>query len=444
MAEVFADFLSAIHVGILFFVDNDKNKHGKSVAGKLIEPVETIVKYDNKILITCIYYKEILAQLRELGLDSRVISIENVMEEADYTIWKKAIINESVSIIFDAHDGSNNWAGTEIWALRLASKLGNTRDTSLLVTEGMKRKLTADFTKVIELPQKNGCKEIIEYMISKLPIIVVQDFCKYAMLAAIYVKTLYPQYVKIVSVLHADNEKNIKRLAEYVDYTDKVFAVSEQVKSTASGILNKKIDSAMQGVIIPKKQVKTYMKNGVTRIGYAARLVVVQKRADLIIPLITALETSNINYRLEIAGSGSCYEMIDEYVKENSLEEKVVLLGQLTVSEMPKFWKRQDIFINLSEFEGCSLSMIEAMSYQCVPVVTNVSGVKNIVCNNAGIVKEIGDVIGIARSIVDISDPVKLREMGENAYNIVNCECNYNDYLCFWGNYLDELVRDIS
>lgn len=46
---------------------------------------------------------------------------------------------------------------------------------------------------------------------------------------------------------------------------------------------------------------------------------------------------------------------------------------------MDAFWKGQDVFVNVSEYEGTSLSMLEAMGYGCVPVVTDVSGAREFI-----------------------------------------------------------------
>ena len=40
---------------------------------------------------------------------------------------------------------------------------------------------------------------------------------------------------------------------------------------------------------------------------------------------------------------------------------------------------RSDIYLNISDFEGMSLTMLEAMAYGAFPVVTDVSGVMDVV-----------------------------------------------------------------
>lgn len=129
-----------------------------------------------------------------------------------------------------------------------------------------------------------------------------------------------------------------------------------------------------QPVTLDNSWERKYNKSGSLRIGYAARLVRQQKRADLITDLIGRLENKGLNYFMQIAGEGECLPMIERYLKETKIPNKVQLLGRLPKSEMDSFWKGQDVFVNVSEYEGTSLSMLEAMGYGCVPVVTDVSG----------------------------------------------------------------------
>ena len=69
------------------------------------------------------------------------------------------------------------------------------------------------------------------------------------------------------------------------------------------------------------------------------------------------------------------------------------------ISELKKelidFLNEQDIYLNFSEYEGTSLTMLEAMASGCVPVVTDVSGVSDFIEDGVnGLVSDIGDLDG--------------------------------------------------
>ena len=176
------------------------------------------------------------------------------------------------------------------------------------------------------------------------------------------------------------------------------------------------------------------------RSGYAARLVKQAKRVDLLVDLIETLEKFKVEYFFQIAGEGECAAIITDYVEKNRLEHKVQLLGRIPKSEMGEFWKRQDIFVNVSEYEGTSLSMLEAMSYGCVPIVTDVSGTREFIREGEnGYVCDVGDIERIAQSILELEgDREKLKCYGDRGRSIIKERCNPRDYIEYW---MENLLR---
>ena len=82
---------------------------------------------------------------------------------------------------------------------------------------------------------------------------------------------------------------------------------------------------------------------------------------DLLQKLIGALVKRNVDFRLELAGDGAARNDLEEVVRRNQWDEKVIFLGRLDRSKLSWFWKRQDICINMADFEGRSISILEAM-----------------------------------------------------------------------------------
>jgi glycosyltransferase involved in cell wall biosynthesis len=174
-------------------------------------------------------------------------------------------------------------------------------------------------------------------------------------------------------------------------------------------------------------------------IGFAARIAKAQKRADLLIPLIQGLEEKHINYKLSIAGDGPYSPIIEEYVRENNISDRVHLLGQIDRENINDFWKEQDIFISLSEYEGSSLSMLEAMSYGVVPVETRVSGANEFIETGInGFICETGNVTQMLQYIFYLEQNRELfREFGSIGRETIRVKCNKEDYI----NYILDLAR---
>ena len=174
--------------------------------------------------------------------------------------------------------------------------------------------------------------------------------------------------------------------------------------------------------------------------SYAARVTKFQKRADLIVPLMLELNRHNVNYHLNIAGDGNYFNKLKELIKENGLSGYITLYGNIPREKMPDYWKDQDIFLSVSDFEGASISMLEAMSFGAVPVVTAVSGTDEFIKDgDNGFVSGINDIEEISNKIEYIEkNRMKLTGFGNKARETVKVKADKNDYI----NYVLKLIND--
>ena len=155
--------------------------------------------------------------------------------------------------------------------------------------------------------------------------------------------------------------------------------------------------------------------------------------------IIEELEKKHVNYVLNIIGDGPYKNVIEKYIDKNDLHSKVKVYEKLSRKDLISFLKRQDIYLNFSEFEGTSLAMLEAMAKGCVPVVTDVSGVDDFILNGVnGFVSDIGDIKKMADNILFLDmNREKVEEFGTKSIKIVCEKCNLNEYIC----YIEKLVN---
>src|SRR6478672_6662531 len=83
-----------------------------------------------------------------------------------------------------------------------------------------------------------------------------------------------------------------------------------------------------------------------------------------------------------MAGDGPDDEMLRQKIKELDLINIIQLTGKL--SDTYQAYKQIDIFLLTSDFEGLPLALLEAMSCGCVPVVSNVGGIKQLDFGDVG------------------------------------------------------------
>ncbi|MBV9962913.1 MAG: glycosyltransferase, partial [Parafilimonas sp.] len=148
-----------------------------------------------------------------------------------------------------------------------------------------------------------------------------------------------------------------------------------------------------------------------------------QKRVDRWVEVASEIYKLNPNIKFLMVGDGPDDEMLREKIKSLNMEGKIELPGML--SDTVAAFKRIDIFLLTSDFEGLPLAIMEAMSTGCVPVVSNVGGIKQLPFNGFGYKFDEFDAASIAKVIADYaSDQQKFKNESLNARNFV--EKNYS------------------
>ena len=119
----------------------------------------------------------------------------------------------------------------------------------------------------------------------------------------------------------------------------------------------------------------------------------------------------------------------------------VTFLGKIKRKNISEFWQKMDIGINMSDYEGRSISMLEMMANGTVPVLTNVSGVREDIINNInGYIIPLGDVNTAVNKIEYLyNHRNKLVEMGEKAHYDMTEKSDREKHYNFWMQIFDEL-----
>lgn len=121
--------------------------------------------------------------------------------------------------------------------------------------------------------------------------------------------------------------------------------------------------------------------------------------------LVVTRKTSNVY--LIIVGDGSLKNELSEFVNKNNLSTRIIFTGMQT--DIKKFLQLADIFIMTSLSEGISISLLEAMSSNLIPIVTPVGGNTQIVENNkCGFFIDIKQQDALYNLINDLKNNIKL------------------------------------
>ncbi len=436
-----------------FIADNNMNKTGNEYHGIPVIDPSDLTAMDCRIIISCTYWKEITEQLFQMGIADRIVSLWEFLKESSAEILsdisKTLPLNQETKICLDLYS-SAVWGGAENWNYDVAKELAKAGHdirifaNQVIFIDEWNSEEKEHFS-IQKFLKEDNFADMVNHMIGQLPIIFLNCFTEELFFAALAVKMIYPDKIKIIDELHLDVKQAYDLHVQFDIFFDSYICVSRKIKETLKtvyGIQEKRLFFREQPIETDVSYQRHYHMDSdrPLRIGYAARLVKEQKRADMLPILLGKLEKSGMDYILEIAGDGEEEANIKREIKHHRMEQKIRFSGRLNYSDMADFWKRQDIYINFSEYEGASLAMLEAMSFGCVPVVTEVSGVSDYIVNgSSGCICAIGDLETMAKRIIELYHHRSLiKKYGEAARREILLKCKKEDYAKALGKWIGE------
>ena len=283
--------------------------------------------------------------------------------------------------------------------------------------------------------------EIISAIVQKLPCKVVISSIDEVLVATSLIKNRYPDLIDIIAVIHNSTEFMYASYMEFQNYIDMYIGVSQDIKAEMMkrGIEESRIKTMTCPFPCEKDLRRSYTldKKEPIHIGYAGRMDGFkhsQKRMDLLLKLIEVLEERKVNFVMELAGDGPVRITMEEKIEANGLAEKVKFLGKIERTEIPSFWKRQDICVNIADYEGRSISIIEAMGNGAVPVVTKVSGTQEDIADGInGYLIPLQDYKEMADKIQYLAEHrERLVQMGQLAHDMIYPKSMMSEHLKFW------------
>lgn len=442
--------LANLSAEVLFFVDNNQTRWGEYYCDLQIKRPDAI--YDHKsayILITCQDENGIKSQLEDMEVGNRLISISELQKEevllseksqqfCTKLLSEPLIENCKWTVVFDNFDG--RWGGAEDWVHKVASEARiELYETCIYERVEQPRQKEDVESMIIRInsaeESEDEAFQLTRLLYEKMPFILVNNWGTAMIRSASLLKKYFPDKVKIITIMHNDYTALYEQQTIWQEEVDLFLCVSSQILYKLQEIYHipahKTFFHANFTDINYNLSRKYAKQKEAIRIGYTGRLEVYQKRTDLLERLICGLEDTHVLYELNIAGTGEYEEPLKNFVKKNGLEEKVHFYGQLLKDRMPLFYEKQDLYINISDFEGMSLSMLEAMSCGCVPVVTNVSGVNDLVKNKKnGLIFECRDIEGMVKGICYLDKHRSiLKQWGEKSRETVQEECDFHSYI---------------
>ncbi|MBQ7739998.1 MAG: glycosyltransferase [Eubacterium sp.] len=212
---------------------------------------------------------------------------------------------------------------------------------------------------------------------------------------------------------------------------NRVFAINSETQEYMSSAMGKRCEKLCELALADEFRALEIQKkkNASVKILYLGRLIE-KKGIMLLLDVIKAMPTDG-NFTLEIYGGGPLESRISEYIKDNSLENRVKLCGEVEHSEVSNVYSTADIFVMPSLRETSGNVLVEAMAHSLPVVALDMSVASdfkehgcgefiNVKQSREAIINEFSDKL---TKLID--DPGLRTQEGEKGYAFVNEELSW-------------------
>ena len=361
-----------------FFADNSKECWGTFYCGIEVLSLEQLRRMDDiRILITCKQIESISMQLLNYGIQRQNIFKGNTIYDMiifwslfmrEKLMYKAMPIGEertrgvdSFRILLDLQNGFV-LGGVEEWAYKMAEIFVRKKFlVKYVITDFIKNEGNKRDEKILSLKYRDGgteeesLKNRVNELKKNIPCNIICNFTGDTFRLACLAKLLWPYEVNLITVIHNDEEDYYERYSEMSELIDHCLVISSKIKKTIQnrGISETKIQMLTWNIPCDTKLNRVYSgTNHCICIGYAGRVVLKQKRMDLLLKIVKKLNKLEIDFNLEIAGTGNYLEDLKDGVDKESLQNRVKFWGYIPHEEISKFWRRQDIMVSCLELQG--------------------------------------------------------------------------------------------
>lgn len=271
----------------------------------------------------------------------------------------------------------------------------------------------------------HSLRKIKEY-VNEHSILVANDVLELRLAALLKLKN------PLIYIVHGDFETYYKQCDVFQDYMDVIICYSRHIFEKLSQRLKNANRDKLKLLYYPVQHISPgEIPGGSLKIAFAGSLIY-RKGIDTVPTIVSHLDGKNVDYRLEIIGSGEMEQEIKEAFKKNG---RVVFRGQLTNEEVIKTLQQNHVLLFPTRSEGLPNVLIEAMKAGCVPVASHIpSGIPDIVESEGnGVLVSPGDIDGFANALIRLaSDRSNLTRLSSNAIRtaseMFNAERNAKNY----------------
>lgn len=211
------------------------------------------------------------------------------------------------------------------------------------------------------------------------------------------------------------SEKQRNRIQRNLNYADKFVVLTKEWEQFFSKIVEKdKIVILPNAVFVPESYEKDYDNRDMLFLGRLCK----DKGIRELFVCVDKLKGKYPDIHLYLGGIWEDKELQDML---QTRETYVTWLGWIDGKQKEELLKKCSIYVLPSYYEGMPVSVLEGMAYGCVPVVSYVGGIKDIIEDEVdGFFIQPGDEVSLQKGLEKAFVSAKeQREIGQRAKNKV-------------------------
>jgi len=211
--------------------------------------------------------------------------------------------------------------------------------------------------------------------------------------------------VAMVGVLHSDDPVYYEQVRRLGPAWHHLITVSDHIRDVIGEqypTLHEKTTTIHYGVPRWEGERPPAPKEGEPlRLIYTGRIAQLQKRLLEMPAFLDALEERGVPFHVTMVGDGPDLPELELELAHRIAKGQIEFTGRLPHQEIHARLARSHVFFLISDFEGLPLSLLEAMSHGCVPVVSDIdSGIPEVVHEGeTGFRAPIGDYPAFAEKL---------------------------------------------
>lgn len=243
--------------------------------------------------------------------------------------------------------------------------------------------------------------------------VVLPNHCAEGWLTAALLRKKAGSGPAVVGVIHSDVHRFYSCCGLHVTPLEAVVAVSRRCQREFARYCPDRPAAEYVSYGVPIVERIPDRAAGPLRLIYSGRIETVQKRVLDLVALARHLADRRVEFELHIVGSGSAESELRAGL-ECIAPARIHMHGAVPPQRALDLLANCDAFVLVSEFEGTSVAMLEAMGRGVVPVVTDVSGAADIIeSGRNGWIVGVGDMQTMAERLAALAgDPELLRRTG--------------------------------